>query len=573
MRVPGSLVLAVFVARSLPAAVQAGPVPEIVITEPVSVAHHSDAVVLYLHGFDLMREAYDPLHLEYRFIRDDGTAEPKRTIDLTASWEHPAVILEKDGQTLQGILVTLRDNTHVLLSRIYPLGPMTSPQTVIPTLAQHAAIEPGQYLESAPTIPLPDLAQLTAFTGTTASRTVDVDTVTYPVRGEFSFPLVSAHNNAAITRQTDHPTNDAKRSIYVPLKSQLYDPQTGDPTAVAHYLCEVPLDEAWLNGSDDLLLNLAPGDIKVHTTDQTYSGSAGGTGIVIARDPGTLIDLTNPTKNFYVGWGGAAAHLYVTNGARLACGNFYMNHDDGPLGKTATAVIGGGPAGESLVEASGAMIFNTVGGYFTNGTSECIVRENGRLKNRSIVIWYPGTILTLEGGVLDLDNGRDILLYGTLRGSGTVWGVRSASETTGLRLKPNGPSVAVMSPGTPAAPIGHIVFDLADVIEVQPDCVLAFQLGGTGSNEYDRITAGAAKVFLGTYAPPTFMEGGTVIDVGLTNGFTPSPGDAFDLLVAEEIMNTDLSLLQFSLPADVSWTQTVETVSGKEVLRLTALAP
>jgi len=571
-KVLAALIFSILIVWSVPCAALAGPVPEIVITNPVSVAHYSDAVVIYLHGFDLMREAYAPLRLEYRLIRDDGTTEPRQTIDLTASWEKPAIILEKSGQTLQSILITLRDNTDVFLSRIYELGPEISPQTVIPTLAQNAAIEPGQYMGSAPTIPLPDLLQLTAFTDTSASRTVDVDSVTYPVRGDISFPLISANNNAALTRQTDHPTNDAKRSIYVPLKSQLYDAQTGDPTKVAHYLCEVPLDEDWLNGSEDLILNLGPAEIKVHKTDQTYSGSAGGTGTVIVRDPGTLFDLTSQVKNFYVGWGGAAAHLYVTNGARLACGNFYMNHVDGPLGKATTATIGGG-SGESLVEASGALIFNTVGGHFTNGTSECTIRQNGRLKNRSIVIWYPGTTLTLDGGILDLDNGRDILLYGTLRGSGTVWGVRSNDESTGLRLRKNGPNIAVMSPGTPAAPIGHITFDLADVIEVQPDCVLDFQLGGTDSNDYDRITAGAAKIFLGTYAPPVFTEGGAVIDVGLANSFTPSPGDTFDILMAEDIVNTNLNLLSFNLPGGILWTQSVETVSGKEVLRLTALGP
>jgi T5SS/PEP-CTERM-associated repeat protein len=572
-KLSGPVIFSILIAASVPFVAPAGPVPEVVITEPVDVAHYSDAVVITLDGIDLMREAYSPLRLEYRIIRGDGTTGPRQTVDLTASWEKPSIILEKaGGETFQSILITLRDNASVFLSRIYELGPEITPQTVIPVLGQTAAIEPGQFMGTAPTIPLPDLPQLAAFTDTSASRTVDVDSVTYPVHSDISFPLISANNNAALTRQTDHPADDTKRSIYVPLKSQLYDPLSGNPTQIAHYLAEVPLDEAWMTGSEDLIVNLGPDDIKVHKTDEIYTGSLGGTGTVIVRDPGSLIDLTSQVKNFYVGWGGAAAHLFVTNGARLACGNFYMNHHEGPLGKAATATIGGG-TGESLVEATGALIFNTVGGHFANGTSECIIRENGRLKNRSIVIWYPGTTLTLEGGILDLDNGRDILLYGTLRGSGTVWGVRSSTENTGFRVRKNGSNIATVSPGTPAAPIGHLAFDEADVLEVHPDCRLEFELGGTGTNQYDRVTAGQAKIFLGAYSPPFFNEGGTVINVGLANGFAPSPGDTFDLLVGQDIVNTNLNLLNFNLPAGVSWTPSVETVSGKEVLRLTALAP
>jgi len=257
---------------AFPAPAAAGDVPEVVIAEPVSVAQYADAVVIRLHGFDLMRRQFGRLRLECRFIRADGTPEQKRTFDLTQPWEKPAVILEKSGQAYAQTLVALRSGTEVFLRRLYDLGGEIDPQALIPTLAQNAAIEPGQYMGAPPAIPLPDLELLATVQVGAAPRDADLDAATRQVRCDINYPLISAKNNCALSRQTGHPGDESKRSIYVPLKSQLYDQQTGNPTKVAHYLCEVPLDPNWLNGTEDLVVNLGPDEIKVHYTEQTYNG-------------------------------------------------------------------------------------------------------------------------------------------------------------------------------------------------------------------------------------------------------------------------------------------------------------
>jgi hypothetical protein len=258
-------------------------VPEEVITEPVWVAQYGDAIVIYLHGLDVMQAQYDPLQLRYRLIREDGTPGDPRTIDLTSPWEEPAIILEKGSTTNQSVLVTLHDAGGVFLSRLYDLGAELDPQPALPTVAENAAIEPGQYMGPAPTIPLPDLPQLPDVAAQLPSRQVSVEAVTRQVRSDINFPLVSANNSAALGRDTDHPSWDFVRSIYVPLKSQLYDPQTGEPTEVAHYLCEVPLNTLWLGGTNELVVNLGPDDIKVHNSDATYNGEnilgEGGSGL------------------------------------------------------------------------------------------------------------------------------------------------------------------------------------------------------------------------------------------------------------------------------------------------------
>ena len=247
-------------------------VPEVVIAEPVSVAQYADAVVIRLHGFDILRRHLPNLRLECHFVRADGSTTPKQVIDLTEPWEKPAVILEKSGEAYAKVLVALRSGAEVFLRRLYDLGPELEVPSLVPLLGQNAAIEPGQSMGEAPVIPLPDLTLLDEIGVTAAPREVDLDAVTRQARSDINYPLVSAKNNCAVSRQTAFPSDDSKRSIYVPLKSQLYDQVTGNPTIVAHYLCEVPLDPDWLNGTEDLIVNLGPEDVKVHNSDQTYNG-------------------------------------------------------------------------------------------------------------------------------------------------------------------------------------------------------------------------------------------------------------------------------------------------------------
>jgi len=250
----------------------APPVPEVVITEPVSVAQYEDAIVIYLHGFDVALTRYPGLELDYRLIFPDGSVGDARTLDLTKPWEKPAVILRKDGTEYAGIVLGASSGTNVFFRRLYELNDALETQTQIPTLAQNASIEPGRFLVEAPEIPHPDLTDLNAVTVGAAQRTNDFDAATLHVKSDINYPLVSSAQLAALTMQTDHPTNRAKRSIYVPLKSQLYDQVTGNPSSVLHYLCEIPLDPAWLNGAEDAIINLEPDDIKVHWTDREYQG-------------------------------------------------------------------------------------------------------------------------------------------------------------------------------------------------------------------------------------------------------------------------------------------------------------
>jgi len=231
--------------------------PPSVSAESVRVTQYQDAVVVYLKDLDMLRQRTTALMGEFRLIVAEGGEEATRQVDLGAGCQHPAIILDRrEGARYQAVSVVLKDGDRVLLSERLVLGPVVTPQCLIPMSGEYAAIEPGSAMGEAPVIPLPDLSRLTEETIGTAVREIGIETITRQVRCDVNYPLVSANNNAAISRQSAHPEDDGRRSIYVPMKSQLFDQETGKPTKVAHYLVEVPFQAEWLEGEEDLVVNL-----------------------------------------------------------------------------------------------------------------------------------------------------------------------------------------------------------------------------------------------------------------------------------------------------------------------------
>jgi hypothetical protein len=93
----------------------------VVITEPVSIAQFDDAIIVYIHGFDVARTRYPALDLEYRMIRTDGSVSDPETQDLTEPWEKPAIILRKDSTEYAGIVLAASSGSDVFFRRYYAL--------------------------------------------------------------------------------------------------------------------------------------------------------------------------------------------------------------------------------------------------------------------------------------------------------------------------------------------------------------------------------------------------------------------------------------------------------------------
>jgi len=198
-------------------------VPEQVITEPVSVQQYEDAIMIYLHGFDVMRTRYPALELKYRLIAADGIPEAEKSIDLTQPWEKPAILLRKEPTEYSGILVSAMNGTEVFFRRLYTLDGTENAPTLVSLSDENAAIELGQFMTEAPEIPHPDRSKFEELTVGDAERSFDINANTLQVRSNINYPQVSSGQLGALSRQTDFPNDPSKRSLYVPLKSQFFN--------------------------------------------------------------------------------------------------------------------------------------------------------------------------------------------------------------------------------------------------------------------------------------------------------------------------------------------------------------
>jgi len=230
------------------------------------VTNYPECVVVYVNDLDLLRGRAGILRAEIRF----AGIETKYEIEMGAEYQPPAIIIEKKpGAQYSSVSLTVRDGNKVLFSGRFDLPAVVTPKRSLAPTPQKAFIEPGRFMGEKPEIALPDVAALPAIELKPAARRVQVEDVTARVICDMNYPLISAKNNCAISRQTDHPDDPSRRSIYVPLKSQLYDKTTGRPTKVVHYLAEAPLRPEWLEGKDDVAISMKPTEIKIHSSDKT----------------------------------------------------------------------------------------------------------------------------------------------------------------------------------------------------------------------------------------------------------------------------------------------------------------
>ena len=233
----------------------------------VNVTQYPDAVVVYVHDLDLLRAAHSALTAEVRLAGVERTYR----IDLAAPYQTPAIVIAKQGGApCAQVSVTIRSGAVDLFRKDLPAGPVVKVTPRVPLTETKAFIEPGRHMGAAPEIVQPDLAALPSLALPEAERRVAMDSIAAKVESDINFPLISAKNNCAISRQTAHPDDPSRRSCYVPLKSQLYDPETGNPSGVRHYLAEVPLQSQWLEGTEDTVLRLGVNDIRLHTTTRRW---------------------------------------------------------------------------------------------------------------------------------------------------------------------------------------------------------------------------------------------------------------------------------------------------------------
>lgn len=240
------------------------------LADSTETTQFSDAVVLYVRDLDVWRMRYPDLRAELQLI-GGVKDEIRHDVDLGADYQPPAIILlKKEAVRCSEVAATIRNGTELLLEASIPLEPEVHVETKVPLLDKHAFIEPGAHVGEHPKIALPDLSNAPLIELDKAPRTLELSEIAARVECDFNWPLISAKNNCAISRQTDHASDPARRSAYLPLKSQIYDRETGRPVKVVHYLAEVPLRSEWLEGHGDTTIVVPPEEMKIHASDQTW---------------------------------------------------------------------------------------------------------------------------------------------------------------------------------------------------------------------------------------------------------------------------------------------------------------
>lgn len=277
-----ALIVAVAMTCTAGADVQA--VRELLQRAPVTATAHAGEVAIYVPNLDLLASDAHELVVEVALLHAGG--EDRHSIDLLAPWQTPAVVLRtRPGAAYREARIAIRADGEVAGEFAFDLTREAAPAEGPPLTGEVAYIEPGMAMDEPPRIELPQMSALRTVALSEAAREVALEALSAQVRTDVNYPLVSASNNCAVSLSTAHPGDPARRSLYVPMKSQLFDPDSGAPQGNAHYLVEVPLDAAWLEGDGDLQVALPAERIAVHTADARWSGE-GGTPILGSGDTG-----------------------------------------------------------------------------------------------------------------------------------------------------------------------------------------------------------------------------------------------------------------------------------------------
>ncbi len=140
--------------------------------------------------------------------------------------------------------------------------------------------------------------------------------------------------------------------------------------------------------------------------------------------------------------------------------------------------------------------------------------------------------ISADGLAIKADGITRIQLGGALRGNATVIG---NAKVDGGKVAPGD------SPG---------IFDVSGNLDVTSGSILEIEVGGLLDNDYDRFLVGGTATLGGT------------IEAGLINGFVPTVGDTFDVVLASGINDMGVAVTG-------PFTKSLVSLGGQDALRLT----
>ena len=206
------------------------------------------------------------------------------------------------------------------------------------------------------------------------------------------------------------------------------------------------------------------------------------------------------------------------------------------------------------------------GDFANSGTVQVLNARDMRLRT-AVTLSGGGTVDLMDGGRIVGDEPLTVV-DNTLQGTGTL-GAATQFQSQSL-----------IAPGNTADPTGFL--DFTSPVSGEP--ALAIDLGGTliggslpligqinrpglnGSTQFDQINALSGALSID----------GLQMSVALADGFTPAPGDFFDVITADQIVLAQAPDLQFPTVTGIAFEAAVLTLpdpeagSSRDVLRVTA---
>ncbi|MFZ4696080.1 MAG: hypothetical protein ACOYMV_13225, partial [Verrucomicrobiia bacterium] len=249
------------------------------LARKVEILQTAKEISVGLKDFDLVLRRHPGLCATLRFHGEKGEDLGRFEFDWAAPAARPCLVVEKAKDAAYAALsLTLRNGRTRLMEAKFPVPPAAVPAPPLPASGEKAFVVSGTATppEALPgEIMLPDYAKARALTLSDASRRWNLEGSVKRIASSLNYPSMGANNNSVVSLQTAHPSDLSKRSHYDSVKSTLYDPKTGAALSTLKYLVEIPLDENWRLGDEDLEVTLPADRLRVHISQETLDGKAG----------------------------------------------------------------------------------------------------------------------------------------------------------------------------------------------------------------------------------------------------------------------------------------------------------
>ena len=242
--------------------------------EIISTPH---SISIGLRDIDLARRSFENLCGTVTFLDAEGGFIDTFHLDYSHEATPSHVVFTRDRRRAytEAVLI-LRDGARLLDSRRLKIPPPVGAAGRAVLTDETAHLEPGTAFDktAAPAIRLPDRAGAEAWTPPAKMRTVDIEASRKRVSADFTLPI--AGKASFVSYQTAFPGDKAKYSIYTPVNSDLYNPETGRHESPLKYMVEIPIDPAWVATKGDSVVQVPTESLRIHmTSEEVEAGRLG----------------------------------------------------------------------------------------------------------------------------------------------------------------------------------------------------------------------------------------------------------------------------------------------------------